>query len=369
MVTLYIIGAGCSKNYNQCTSPIPGLEAPLNGDFFKIAKKVIDHYQLDFMFSPILGCDHLINDITHLFGTAANNGKNTTDVLNDDRLKLESVMNFFSLQNSILERDIPLLQTSYHSRMRSLNDLLAYTITESLAGPVCNKHLLLAKSMKKGDVVLDFNYDLLLDNALDSEKKLSDSGYYFRFDYVMNDEVWDNVSEEKSQIELLKLHGSLNWLRCSSCGRFLLIRSSKKDKSYWEKLRDCRNLGASTIKCPKCASRVSDIYELERIIIPPTLAKSYDMLEIRNVWRHASMLTDIDRIITIGYRFSEQDAAVDMLLRHMLEHGSFKKKISIQVVNTNPEEVNLRLKSIFSASDITNELPAQFFTRIKETSN
>jgi hypothetical protein len=305
----------------------------------------------------------------HLCGIFTSTGQYTTDVLDDDRLRLESVMNFFSLQNSILERDIPLLQTSYQSRMRALNDLLAYTITEALAGPVCNKHLLLAKNMEKGDVVLDFNYDLLLDNALDCEKKLSDSSYSFRFDYVMNDEIWDNMADEKSQIELLKLHGSLNWLRCSSCGRFLLIRSSKKDKSYWEKLRDCHNLSGRSIKCPKCTSRDSDLYGLERIIIPPTLAKSYDMLEIRNLWRHASMLDGIDRIITIGYRFSEQDAAVDMLLRHMLEHGSFENNMPIQVINTNPEEVNYRLKSIFNGSDITNELPEQFFAKIKEASD
>ena len=247
MVTLYIIGAGCSRNYEQCISPVADLKPPLNKDFFKMAKKVIDYYDLNFMLSPILGLDPLVRDINQLFGIISDTRSYNTNILNDDRLKLEDIMNFYYLQGSILERDIEEFEASNNHRVRALNDLLAYTLTESLDGPICNKHLLLAEEMQEGDIVWSFNYDLLMDNALYSRGKLTDSGYLLRFDYVLAEGEWQRVSDNKSPITMLKLHGSLNWLRCNSCGRYLLIRNNKSDQEIWKKIR-----GEEVIRCPKC---------------------------------------------------------------------------------------------------------------------
>lgn len=191
MVTLYIIGAGCSTNYDQSKSPVLGLIPPVNNDFFKMAKKVIDFYDLNNMWGPINGLDHLIADINRLYGyERIDNLGYETQVLNDDRLKLEDVMTFYDLKFSILDRDILGDYSSRDHRTRPLNNLLAFTICEALAGPVCNKHLLLANIMQKDDVVWSFNYDLLMDNALYYKGMLTDSGYKIRFDYIFAEGNW-----------------------------------------------------------------------------------------------------------------------------------------------------------------------------------
>lgn len=278
MVTLYIIGAGCSRNYDQSNSPVPGLKPPLNKDFFKMAKKVIDYYDLNFMYSPILGLDHLVKDINHLCGRYSHTGRYNSKVLNDERLNLENVMNFYHLQELILEQDF---QFYFAATRRSsvLNDLLAYTISESIGGPICNKHVRLAKKIQKGDFIWNFNYDFLLDSALYAQNKFADSGYAIRFDYSLVDDKWRKLDDNASPITMLKLHGSLNWLRCTSCGCFLLISCSKEIEKVWKKVRDARSSwGDASIVCPKCDSE-RNLLPLERIIIPPSLAKSYDVLK------------------------------------------------------------------------------------------
>lgn len=359
MATLYIIGAGCSRNYDQCVSPVRGLKPPLNRDFFKMAKKVIDHYGLSTMYSPIMGLDHLLRDISELYGYKRGE---STEVLEDNRLSLEGVMNFFYLQQQILEQDV-FPSRFPGNRIEALDDLLAYTIAESLGGPVCSKHTFLASRMQKGDVVWNFNYDLLMDNALFAQKKLTDGGYVIRFDYTLVGNRWRRSEDTPSDVTMLKLHGSLNWLRCTSCGRFLLVRYAKSVPELWKRIRDLRAFGKDPrIMCPKgCKS--AQVSPLERVIVPPSLSKSYGDVEMRYIWRYADLVSDISNLMVIGFRFAEQDAAVDMLIRNIVQHGGIEKDVPIHIVNTHPDEVKLRFKSVFPKSKITCEPPESFFSQ------
>lgn len=357
MATLYIIGAGCSNNYDECVSPVRGLKPPLNKDFFKMARKVIDHYGLCNMYSPIMGLDHLLRDINELYGYERGE---STEVLEDDRLSLEGVMNFYHLQQEILEQDVFPFRFP-HARIEALDDLLAYTIAESLGGPVCSKHTFLANRMQKGDVVWNFNYDLLMDNALFAQEKLTDGGYVTRFDYTLVGNRWIRPDDTPSGVTMLKLHGSLNWLRCTSCGRFLLVRYVKGVPDLWKRIRDLRVFGKNpSIVCPKGCVSARDS-ALERVIVPPSMSKSYGDVEMRYIWRYADRVSDISNLVVIGFRFAEQDSAVDMLIRNIVQHGGIGKDVPIHVVNTHPDEVKLRFKSVFPKSDITCESPESFF--------
>jgi hypothetical protein len=359
MTILYIIGAGCSRNYDQGISPVRGLKPPLNKDFFKMARKVIDHYGLFNMYSPIMGLDHLIEDITELYGYKRGQ---STKVLDDDRLSLENVMNFYYLQRQILEQDV-LLNSYPGDRIEALDDLLAYTIAESLSGPICSKHRFLANKMQEGDIVWNFNYDLLMDNALFAQGKLTDGGYVIRFDYTLVGNRWTRPKDVPSGVTMLKLHGSLNWLRCTSCGRFLLVRYAKSLPTLWKRIRDLRAWGQDPhIICPKCCS-IARLSTLERIIVPPSLAKSYGDVEMRYLWRYAVLVSGISDLVVIGFRFAEQDIAVDMLLRNIVQQGGIKKNVPIHIVNTHPDEVKLRFKSVFPKSYITCESPESFFNQ------
>lgn len=358
MVVLYIIGAGCSRNFSECTSPVPDLKPPLNKDFFKMAKKVVDYYNLSQMYSPIPGLDHFTRNLNRMYGYG--DSQYDTSVYDDDRLDLESVMTHFYAEHELLDFSEggfrSLLPRSRGHRILALKELLAYTITESLKGPICRKHRCLAEKVQKGDVVWSFNYDLLMDNALREQGKLTDSGYIMRFDYTLVEGNWERFADVPSDVTMLKLHGSLNWLRCTVCGCNLLLRDQKSVPEL-----PITGIGGILIMtCPNC-SEISDIPSLERIIIPPSLVKSFGEVEIRYLWKYAGSLKHIDRLKVIGFRFAEQDPEVEMLLRNMFQYGRIPPDVPIHIVNPNPEKVEARFNSVFRKSRITHESPSSFF--------
>lgn len=349
MSVLYMIGAGCSKNYDQSISPVPNLKPPLNRDFFKMAKKIIDFYGLAHMYGPIHGLDHLIEDLNGVYRSGKN--QSGTMILNDDRLDLESVMTHFYLEDELLDWpwryvDMP------GSRRNALNDLLAYTLAESLNGPTCPKHANLAEKMRKGDVIWNFNYDLLLDNALYEKGRFSDSGYIINADYTLVDEMWERTRDTPSDVTMLKLHGSLNWLKCKTCDCALLLRHRKSVQNLWTTIKD---LPMATINCPKCGA-VKEV-GLERVIVPPSMVKSYREVQIRYLWKYASSIKNINHIVVIGFSFSEQDPEVEMLLRTMVERSLIPIDVPILIVNPHPKAVSKRFESIFVKSTIAHESP------------
>jgi hypothetical protein len=346
MGVLYILGAGCSWNYDQCSSPIPELRPPLNSDFFKVAKKIADRYQLEAKFGgPIIGFGHLLRDINSLYGYGRS--EEDTTVFNDSRLTLEGVMNHFYLKRQILDEGGPLNVTP-DSRTNALNELLAYTLAETLNGPPCRKHAKLASIMKPGDVVWNFNYDLLMDNALYALNKLSDSGYVIRFDYTLTSAGWQETRDTNSDVTVLKLHGSLNWLQCGHCGRNLLLREQKSASAFSSTI-----LGGG-LDCPKCDS--SSWPNIRRLIVPPAGLKSFLDIDMRYLWRTASSkCKDVERIVVIGCRFSDMDYELDMMLRTMVQDRVLEADLPITIVNPDPDVVRRKFASIFGPDNISHE--------------
>ena len=127
------------------------------------------------------------------------------------------------LENEIFQR-MPPFNEYYQGKSRTMDfddspfaliELVALTISKALQGPVCSEHIKLANSLSEGDVVISFNYDILMDNALRENKKLTDSGYLVHFQKVSDGQNWRRAEDEASAVTLLKLHGSLNWLHCA----------------------------------------------------------------------------------------------------------------------------------------------------------
>jgi hypothetical protein len=346
MTVLYILGAGCSRNYDQYDGPISNLKPPLNADFFQVAKKIIDHHGLAL---PIIGLDHLIRNLNRLYGYGES--EEDTTVLNDPRLTLEAVMNYFYLEHQVFSSYNPL--GSWNSRMSTLNELLAYALAETLRGSPCRKHSSLARIMKEGDVVWSFNYDILIDNALLLQDKLSDSGYVMRFDYTFDNGSWERTRDTPSKVVVLKLHGSLNWLRCRRCGRNLLLRNKKSVSS---------NAYGPQVDCPKCPDEHGTEPPPERIIVPPAGLKNYLDTDITYLWRSApSFCTETHRVVVIGYSFSDLDYELDMLLRTMVEQGTLERDVPITIVNRSPQRVTSKFSSIFPKSQISEILQFDSF--------
>lgn len=354
MTTLYVLGAGCSRNYTQSTSTVPRLKPPLNNDFFQMAKRVIEHYPQLVGPSGVLGIHgwgHFVEDLSSLYGyTRRENGE---AVLDDPRLTLETVMNHFYLEKELLEYDFGF---SARRRTSLLNELLALVLEESLRGGACPKHAALAQLMQKGDVVFNMNYDLLMDNALYDASKLTDSGYLIRFDYTLKDDAWNRIVDSDTTVVMMKLHGSLNWVRCENCGRNLLLRKQKSAGPNWYETNFL------SVRCPACNSQPFN--GLERILVPPAGVKDTSNRDIKYLWtRTLTHCKDIGRIVVIGYSFAQTDAEVEMLFRTMVKERILRRDVPVLIVNKHPRPVKSRFQNIFDGKNIKGRKSLNLFLK------
>lgn len=299
MPVLFVLGAGCSRNYAQSIHRIRGLRSPLNHDFFKMAKLVIENTGMISDQSFMEDIELLIRTIAPLYGYS----QYDISLLEDAALNLEEVMTLLDIDLKLFSsRTVPIKGLYESPQLRILKELLVRVLDYSLYGPPCRKHLDLARRMESGDVVLNFNYDILMDNALFSLGKMIDSGYCLSFFKVNQNEQWTNPNESSSEISLIKLHGSLNWIRCGFCGSLLLYQYRKQTM-----------LGAYTFECPRCAA--TQPYAV-RLMVPPIQSKEYGDKDISYLWIKADqMLRDFSKVVCIGYSFPLSDLDMISLMR------------------------------------------------------
>lgn len=326
--------------------------SPLDKDFFVMAKKVILHGEIDLTLAMML--DSLIFNLSRLYGHVPREidvyhpsrlDEEGLRVLDDPHLGLESVMTALSIEAGLFMKPPCFLGHREPNQFPStqlapLIELVAVTISEALSGPPCSKHRKLAESLEARDIVISYNYDMLMDNALRNCGKLSDSGYILPFQKVSSGGIWERPEEKASDITLLKLHGSLNWMRCTNCDSNLMMRYEKM--GHWE---------TSIPKtCPKCGGAG---YYLERLLVPPLLTKDYSDHAINYLWREASLRfhVSIHEIVAIGYSLPATDFASETLLRTGLQFNR-QKEVSLTLVNPDKEALD-RFSKVFAPNKIT----------------
>ncbi len=146
--------------------------------------------------------------------------------------------------------------------------------------------------------IITFNYDLALDYALHH--------HTVPFGYCLDD------AQPAGAVDLLKLHGSLNWTACVKCGGIIpyhLIDFFRKHR--WD--IGPRITRGDTTKF-YFAHRLGDMSHCEMMaspspwIVPPTWNKTQYHERINTVWRRAAqIIAQAENIFIIGYSFPETD--------------------------------------------------------------
>ncbi|HEX3031163.1 MAG TPA: SIR2 family protein [Bacillota bacterium] len=129
------------------------------------------------------------------------------------------------------------------------------------------------------DAILTFNYDLVLESALEKAG--------MAYDYQLP--LWPGhpVSPNHSEIPVAKLHGSINIAHCSKCNRLYYLNRPFSGEGK----------------------------EQGPFIIPPTLFKSYSLPALRRLWYLAyCQLRQAEEIIIIGYSLPSADILAAQLL-------------------------------------------------------
>lgn len=192
------------------------------------------------------------------------------------------------------------------------------------------------------DVIITFNYDVMLDYAM-------------KFHGIRPSYGVESGSSGDS-FQVLKLHGSSNLARCRSCGgRCQLLPPDPippghtlpfpMDEGHTLEFRMVTNVLPNT-ECVNCKQKGS----LEPVIIPPTWSKEIQNTPLVNVWKAAvQAIGGAFQVVVIGYSMPPTDTFFQYLLTLGLQSNPGFHRVVI--VNRDPSEQLMdRYRRTFSRS-------------------
>jgi NAD-dependent SIR2 family protein deacetylase len=205
--------------------------------------------------------------------------------------------------------------------------------------------------------LITFNYDLLLDQEQISNNEVLSTQYQYFSDLALERER--TLPQESTGI-FLKMHGSLNWFRCTNIKCFS-NPSARLETNTSRCLDNALGIHYGE-SCRYCGS------EVVPVIIPPLLRKpiATDPL-IRTVWgqaREKLAAQDLDAVIVIGFSFAPTDFYVSWLLRTTV---GIRPEVEVYIINPandpkRPEhqEHKKRILSVFTSQSGTENLNCEF---------
>ena len=169
--------------------------------------------------------------------------------------------------------------------------------------------------------IVTLNWDTIPEyfiNKISSDKKYD----RVKVDYTIYDYGYEHSEHIPSihlkvkdiyNIKIAKIHGSVNWGFCSSCGRLYVKYSGKSPPVFYEN-RDA--------VCKECTGT-----KLRRLIITPTFMKDLNNTHLRMIWHNALMdLQQAKRIVFVGYSFP----LADFEFRYILTKAIAGSKTSLK---------------------------------------
>lgn len=365
-MNLFVIGAGCSKSYEESYSK---QRMPIAKDFFKIFNK-LDNLNA----SRWVLVGSIINALKLLKGTSS------FDPFKDD-FDIEEIHSLFEekLLDAAKRDDFNDLML-YFKAYQELVFLFSCVVNEISNGPVSQAHINLAKTIQSNDSVITFNWDTLLDRALiDNSSWNTSNGYFVKPQKVFND-TWKDTNEDENYNGpyLLKMHGSANWLTGAITmkpgeAEFQMTQEVSPDTFYvyedskvpydcwdgrWEKVYEPFSYGyyppnlpllgkpigrdriavsmmyRSPLHAPKGNAGSSGLTSMP-LIIPPVKNKTYDFFGklFDSIWEKAEeQIINSDKIVFIGYSFPITDVKTVTLFKNAFS----KRKTIPKVVIIDP---------------------------------
>lgn len=363
---LFILGAGASKAYNDSKT---GVKMPIACDFFDTYDKLNIANNLWVLQGQI----HLY--VMNKFGI---------DPYTYFRSGID-IENFHSSIEADIQKEIEAgneNESMFHQM--SYNELIylfSFVINEIQNGSISKPHLKLAECISEDDVIATFNWDTLIERALeDSSNWNTDQGYSFTPKSIYRN-GWKDSDKQLNEpmVQLLKLHGSTNWLTVhpNMLGNFTTLnRFVKPDDVYvyestqesypchrgrymkgYERLSygyypvnldmvayspDGEKVEFFNQPKPHLKKGVAQSSGVASIplIIPPVKEKKYDQYGelFDSLWAKTSeAIQKADEIILIGYSFPITDIkSTELFLKSFMERNS---KPKIKILDPNPEKI------------------------------
>jgi hypothetical protein len=200
----------------------------------------------------------------------------------------------------------------------------------------------------RGDSVLTTNYDTVIEDVLahlgtgehavgvmDAVDRDAlhwlDYGVSSKFSYIPSDWRRWQTKPERSVL-CLKLHGSISWLFCESCRKYILDTMLQYATE---------NAITKHGDCPACKRRT----ERRPVLIPPVEEKQYGDAAIQSIWRRArKVLRSSEEVIFAGFSLNPVDGGIRSLLSEAFKASTTRK---ITIVDPKATELAPRYSEIY----------------------
>jgi len=312
-MTLFILGAGFSKGYN------PDI-VPVINDFFDIAEK-------EGVLKPDDEHKELIDFVERYFGEYSS-------------VNIEKLASFLTTE---LIPDIDQRNIYRDKLYRQLISIVTGTLSEIQDHPVSadvqnTYKKFVDKVVKNRTDIITFNYDLILDKLLlDTGRWLHTSGYGVEIPL----DVECLVPKDKSEMQYLKLHGSLNW------SQRIVPHPKYGDRIVLTPF----GFNVNHKNFPSvCTGSPSESF-YDPFVVPPIMTKDsfFKNTLLQNIWYKAKdLLCKANEIFIIGYSFSPADFPAEILFRQSIASPSSEKEKKISVIDREQDKsYKKRVKNIF----------------------
>lgn len=248
-------------------------------------------------------------------------------------------------QRAILRARAALVHTIIHlfdARLRQLN-------RENILDRFINNMFSVENNFRKYSIITT-NWDIIIDNCLypkvinngPGQNEIYFLDYGCECQYFRHREHSIDQYNGRKRFNLFKLHGSLNWLICPNCNRlFFQIGEKIAIREFID-----------PFPCEICSDANDNYkrwsYNLQSLVIMPTMLKALGNLHLQQVWHKAAQtLAEADQLIFIGYSFPLADFEIRYLLAHHL-----KKNCRVRVIlhtNDNPATYHDAPRELFAS--------------------
>lgn len=213
--------------------------------------------------------------------------------------------------------------------LQTLFSLLTSTMIHAKPNKAHESIVDLVKKHKKISIITT-NYDGCMDEAI------------LRANLTIKDmsQIKENKNDsENDSVELIKMHGSINWTYCDSCQdvrSFDLLKlkeAYEKDTLSYPVMGICKNCGG--LRKP--------------MLVPPLSFKFINFPNLIDLWNSAkNSIFDSSYIVAVGYSFSEADTYITKLISQSM---AIHKNQKIIIVTTDTALTSLLRKRFESHID------------------
>ena len=236
----------------------------------------------------------------------------------------------------------------------SLKQLIVTTIEESISFPLSasdhlrapkgySEFLELVKELKYerdpplSVSIITFNYDLCIDVSFSQQQ--------FNLQYGLEKACAKDFRQDDN-VDVLKLHGSLNWARETTSQKIVAVPVTTWAKTGYKRSARGTDVNlriGSNISNAAHAYNSDSEFENQPVIVPPSWNKADYHSALSNVWeRAAAHLSEAEFVFVMGYSLP----LTDSFFRHLFALGSVGDKLHRRVEVFDPGVSNNEINGI-----------------------